>query len=431
MVPNPPAAARVHIRSTIFDLELRLAASYTPRHLAATIRRAIRTFPGVVVTGPRQCGKTTLLREEFGATHRYRSLELPETRDLAREDPVGFLADLGDRIILDEIQYAPKLLHHIKDAIDEDRRPGRFLLTGSQDFPLMRGVSQSLAGRVAVLQLDPLSVAETAGASAPPDLSTLMEAGNAAPAPGTPPDLGDWLLRGGYPELRLDPAVDRALWMQTYIQTYLERDLRNLEQVADLESFRAFFSLVAAATGQFLNLARLGRDAGVSAPTARRWLNLLATSRLIVLLPPYFRSFGKRIRRSPKLHLLDPGLASWTLGYRDRDSIRQGPALGALAESAVVAELVKAAHGAGLPPRLFHWRSPSLEVDIVAEINGKLCGIEVKATGAPSPRHAERLAQWCELTGGLGLLACRTDRRRPLGRRVAAVPWHFCEQQET
>ena len=285
---------------------------YVPRALAATIRRAMRTFPAVLVIGPRQTGKTTLLREEFGASHRYVSLERPDVRDVARDDPVGFLADAGDRVILDEIQYQPQLLHYVKDDIDARRQPGRWLLTGSQDLALMRGVSQTLAGRTAVLHLDPLAVPEIVGAPAATSLGKLLDSLCADPGGRTPQvDLADWLHRGAWPEPRLDPDVDRDLWMQSYVQTYLERDLRNMEQVGDLETFRAFFSLVCASTGQVLNLARLGRDAGVSAPTARRWLNLLVTSRLVVLLPPYHRNFGKRIRKSPKLHVIDPGLASW------------------------------------------------------------------------------------------------------------------------
>ncbi|MYD71111.1 MAG: ATP-binding protein [Acidobacteria bacterium] len=402
-----------------------MAAAYFPRTLTTTIRRALRTFPAVIVTGARQTGKTTLLREEFGATHRYVSLERPDVREVARDDPTGFVADAGPRAILDEIQYVPELLNYVKEAIDENRRPGSWLLTGSQDFTLMRGVSQTLAGRVAVLHLDPLSVAEIAAARSTPTLARLV-AGRAIRTVAPPPDLGDWLHRGGYPEPRLNRRVDRDLWMQSYVQTYLERDLRNLEQVSDLETFRAFFALTCASTGQVLNLARLGRDAGVTGPTAKRWLNLLVASRLVALLPPYHRNFGKRIRKSPKLHLVDPGLASWMLGYRTVDAILQGPALGALTESAVVAELLKAAHNGGSPPRLFHWQSASLEVDIVADIDGRLYGIEVKATRTPTLRHADHLARWCELTGGSGLLACRTDRVRSLGKGIRAVPWHFC-----
>ncbi len=242
----------------------------------------MRTFPAVLVTGPRQTGKTTLLREEFGDSHRYVSLERPDVRDVARDDPVGFLADAGERVILDEIQYAPELLHYIKDDIDAHRRqPGRWLLTGSQDFALMRGVSQTLAGRIAVLHLDPLAVSEVLGAAAPTSLGDLLENLCTGPGGDIPElDLADWLHRGAWPEPRLNPEVDRDLWMQSYVQTYLERDLRNMEQVSNLETFRAFFSLVCASTGQVLNLARLGRDVGVSAPTARRWLNLLVTSRL-------------------------------------------------------------------------------------------------------------------------------------------------------
>ena len=404
---------------------------YVPRTLAATLRRAMRTFPAVLVTGPRQTGKTTLLREEFGASHRYVSLERPDVRDIAREDPVGFLADAGERVILDEIQYSTELLHYIKDDIDARRQPGRWLLTGSQDFALMRGVSQTLAGRIAVLHLDPLSVAEVLGWPVAGGLGDLLESLCTEPGGEAPDfDLADWLYRGAWPEPRLNADVDRDLWMQSYVQTYLERDLRNMEQVSDLETFRAFFSLVCASTAQVLNLARLGRDAGVSAPTARRWLNLLVTSRLVVLLQPYYRNFGKRIRKSPKLHVIDPGLASWTLRYRTGDAIMGGPALGPLAESAVVAELMKAGHHAGSAPGLFHWQSASTEVDVVAEVNGRLYGIEVKATRTPSPRHADNLARWCDLTGARGILACRTDRSRPLGRGIRAVPWHFCVGEE-
>ena len=405
---------------------------YVPRALAATIRRAMRTFPAVLVIGPRQTGKTTLLREEFATSHRYVSLERPDVRDVARDDPVGFLADAGDRVILDEIQYQPQLLHYVKDDIDARRQPGRWLLTGSQDLALMRGVSQTLAGRTAVLHLDPLAVSEVVGAPAATSLGELLDSLCADPGGRTPQvDLADWLHRGAWPEPRLDPDVDRDLWMQSYVQTYLERDLRNMEQVGDLETFRAFFSLVCASTGQVLNLARLGRDAGVSAPTARRWLNLLVTSRLVVLLPPYHRNFGKRIRKSPKLHVIDPGLASWNLGYRTTDAIMNGPALGALTESAVVSELTKAIHHGGGAARLYHWEGLSAEVDIVADVDGQLYGIEVKATRTPTPRHADRLAAWCELTGARGLLACRTDRARPLGRGVRAVPWHFCVSGST
>ena len=187
--------------------------------------------------------------------------------------------------------------------------------------------------------------------------------------------------------------MDRNLWVQSYVQTYLEPDHRNIEPVSDLETFHTFFSLICASTGQVLNLARLGRDTGVSAPTPRRWLNLLVTSRLVMLLPPYHRNFGKRIRKSPKLHLIDPGLTSWMLGYRTRDAIMNGPALGALVESAVVAELEKTLHHGRGGGRLFHWQSPSAEVDIVVEVDRQLYGIEVKATRTPSPRHADRRAR--------------------------------------
>ena len=397
---------------------------YLPRSLAITVRRAMRTFPVVLITGPRQTGKTTLLREEFEGSHPYVSLELPSVRDIVREDAKSFLAEVGPRAILDEIQYAPQLLHYLKEDVDGNRHPGRWLLSGSQDFALMKGVSQTLAGRVAVLPLHPLSVSEVLRTGTVPSLDALLNA-NLNSDGALQFDLGDWLFRGGYPEPRINPDVDRGLWMESYLQTYLERDLRAMEQVGDLETFRAFFSLVCASTGQELNFARLGRDVGISAPTVRRWLNVLVASRLVHLLPPHHRNFGKRIRKSPKVHVMDPGLAGWMLGYQSRASLMRGPALGALAESAVVAELVKAAGQTGSRPQFFHWRSSSAEVDIVAEVDGQLYGIEVKATRTPTPRHAEHLRKWCGLAGAKGLLACQIDRSQGLGHGIRAVPWHL------
>jgi predicted AAA+ superfamily ATPase len=219
---------------------------YRPRRLAATLKRALRTFPAALVTGARQSGKTTLLRNEL-PRHQYVSLERPDARARALSDPEGFLSEPGVPLVLDEIQYAPVLLHYIKDRIDADRRPGRYVLTGSQTFALMRGVSQSLAGRVAVLSLDPLSAGEAGGApeATSPDrlLARVFGQGGRNRHHGTPPDAADWLLRGGYPEPRLNRRVDRELWFSSYVQTYLERDVRDLVRVTDLESFRSLLFL--------------------------------------------------------------------------------------------------------------------------------------------------------------------------------------------
>jgi len=391
----------------------------------------MRTFPAVLVTGARQTGKTTLLTTEFGESHHYVSLERPDVRARALSDPIGFLEDTGPPLILDEIQHAPELLSYVKDLIDEDRSPGRWLLTGSQTFSLMQGVSQTLAGRVAVLQLDPFSVSEATGGDAAGDMDAVIRrafGGRARAGAPTEVDFPDWLLRGGYPEPRTDAAVDRKLWFSSYVHTYLERDVRSLVQVADLGAFQRFLYLVGSRTGTILNLSELGREVGIAVPTAKRWLSVLEASQVVFLLRPYHRNFGKRIRKSPKLYLLDPGLATFLLGLHSEDSVLQGPSLGALTETAVVGEWVKAFRQRGEPATLYYWQSASgAEVDLVVEREGALYGLEAKATATPNPRHADGLARWLELAGTdtRGALACRVGRPLALRRGIRAVPWHL------
>lgn len=404
--------------------------------MASTARRAARTFPAVLITGARQSGKTTLLRHEFGETHAYLSLERPDIRARALADPVGFLRDNPTPVILDEIQYVPQLLHYVKDRIDEDRKPGNWLMTGSQSFALMRGVSQTLAGRVAVLTLEPLSTEEVQTASRPSDFRALLDRVFAADS-GAPAvrrrrhrdvDLADWLLRGGYPEPRLQSKIDRQIWFGSYVQTYLERDIRDLRQVGDLALFSRFLFLVATRTGNLLNLAELGREAGVSGPTARQWLSLLEASQIVHLVRPFHRNLGKRIRKSPKLYLLDPGLATFLLGLHSREAVLQGPSAGALVETAVVSEWVKACRNRGEQPGLYYWRSSAgHEVDLIIEHDGGFYGLEVKATATPTPHHAENLARWLDLAGrsARGVLACRVDRPMALRSGIRAVPWHL------
>ena len=403
-----------------------------PRTLEKTLRKAIKTFPAVLVTGPRQSGKTTLLSERFKDTHRFVSLENPDIRARVLDDPVGFLNENRPPIVLDEIQYTPALLHYIKSKIDEDRRPGQWILSGSQSFPLMQGVSQSLFGRVAVLSLLPLSWSEGRGLgdraqSLDAALNRLFsETGNSMKKRPADVSLEDWLLRGSYPEIRANPKVDRQIWCSSYIQTYLERDVRQVLNVGDLNVFNRFLRLCAGRTGQILNISELARDVGMSVPTTKKWLSVLEASYQIFLLPPHFKNFGKRIIKSPKLYFLDTAIATFLLGLHDAEATLKGPMIGQLFETAVVSEWVKAFYHRGERPELYYWRSKTgIEVDLIVDRNARLYPIEVKASSTLLPPHTEPLKKWRTLAGNTavkGIIVAPISQHFSL-KDCNAVPW--------
>jgi predicted AAA+ superfamily ATPase len=402
-----------------------------PRTLSGLLDRAVKGFPAALVTGPRQSGKTTLLRLRFGDSHRYVSLEAPHVRERALADPVGFLADHPPPVILDEIQHAPELLSYLQVAIDEDRRPGRWLLSGSQSFPLLEGTSESLAGRVAILTLLPLSWSEIQRRPrARESVETVLGRFFAARPSGSHshPDLARWLLWGGFPALWSQRDLDRELWLASYVQTYLERDVRSVLGVRDLGTFQTFLRLAAARTGQVLNLTDLARDTGVSPTTVRQWLSVLEASHQVFLLRPHFENLGKRLIKTPKLYWLDTGIVCFLLGLKEEDAVLGGPMAGPLFETAVVAELAKAFLHRGLPPPLWYWRSrEGWEVDLLVELGGKLHPVEIKATATPRPAHAGAVVRWRKLAGGRtgsGLLITRAAEASALVPGVRVLPWH-------
>ncbi len=405
--------------------------TYVPRTLEDTVRRALKTFPAILVTGPRQSGKTTLLQKMFAKTHRYVSLENPDQRARWIADPIAFVKTNPPPVILDEVQYAPELLHYVKSAIDAQRNPGQWILSGSQNFSLMQNVSQSLAGRCAVLALLPFALEEIT-ATQHGTIDQLLAANFDAKWPPpriakkTMPSLENLLLRGSHPEIRVNAEVDRQLWCASYIQTYLERDVRQIVNVGDLNTFQRFLRLCAGRTGQILNQSDLARDAGVAVPTVKRWLSVLEASHQIFLLPPYFKNFGKRLVKSPKLYFMDTGLATFLMGVHDAEPLVHGPMFGPLFETMIISNWVKIFQHRGEPPQMYYWRSSAgLEIDLLIERNNRFYPFEIKATQTIVPGHFDSLNKWKELAGmpkQRGVLVAASDETDSLlGNNV--VPW--------
>ncbi|MEQ1879924.1 MAG: ATP-binding protein [Burkholderiales bacterium] len=350
------------------------------REIESVLRGLLRGFPIVTVTGPRQSGKTTLARTVF-ADKPYLSLEDPDVRRMAFEDPRSFLGRLRDGAVLDEIQRAPELFSYLQTQVDSDGRMGLFLLTGSQQFGLTASVTQSLAGRTAFVELLPFSIDELAGAGI------------------YAPSLDAMLFAGGYPAL-YDRRLQPRDWFPAYVTAYVERDIRQLIKVQDLEAFQRFVRLCAGRSGQILNLSSLANDCGITHNTARAWISVLEASYVVFLLAPHHANFSKRLIKSPKLYFHDTGLLCWLLGIAEPDQLALHPLRGSIFETMVVAELAKARLNRGERPALHFWRdSNGNEVDVVAEAGTKMLPIEIKSGQTLNSEFFAGLERWMDLAG--------------------------------
>jgi uncharacterized protein len=346
------------------------------RALGSTLVRAAKHHPVVTLTGPRQSGKTTLVREAF-PRHEYASLEDPDQRGFALEDPRGFLGQFSRAVVLDEVQRAPDLFSYIQTLVDEDDAPGRFILSGSQNFLLLRSVSQSLAGRCAILHLLPFSLSELHGRR--PILMSRIGREAVRKRSASEGDVMETLFRGFYPRIH-DKGLDPQRWLRDYYQTYVERDVREVVNVGDIESFDRFVRLCAGRSGQLLNLTSLAADCGITHTTSRRWLSILESSFLVLLLRPHHRNFSKRLIKTPKLYFLDSGLLCYLLRIRSPEDLRHHASRGSVFEGFVVSELLKNYMHHGDEPDLYFWRdSTGHEVDVLIEQGRDLIPLEIKS----------------------------------------------------
>ncbi|MEI7846735.1 MAG: ATP-binding protein [Chloroflexota bacterium] len=402
-----------------------MTTEFIPRSLGTVLRKAADEFPAVVLVGPRQSGKTTLLRNIFGSQYQIISLEPPDVRLAAQSDPRGFLNLYPAPIVFDEIQYAPELLPYIKEKIDANRsKAGQYILTGSQNLLLMSQVTESLAGRAAVLKLMPLTLRETnrmAEKNLPWESSQ-----SAIPPASTSGEVWEKILRGSYPELSINPTRDAHLWQASYIQTYLERDVRNLRNLGDLTQFQVFLRALAARSAQILNLSELARDVGVAVNTAKDWISILEASFQIFILRPYYVNIGKRLIKAPKVYFVDTGLLCYLVGLRDVSHAAAGPMGGALFENLVVSDLYKTYLHRGEEPALYYWRTVAgSEVDLLIDTQSGLIPIEIKLSETPRQEMAKEIRafqQDFEERSLSGYVIYPGNMVLPLGQGVSSLP---------
>jgi len=406
----------------------RRSSDYYPRTLEKAFREAAEQFPALLITGPRQVGKTCLLEHLRSPSRAYVTLDDMNLRALARTDPPLFLQRFPPPVLIDEVQYAPELFSAIKLAVDRNPLPGSVWLTGSQSFPLMKGVSESLAGRVAILNLLGFSSREANrhAADTPPFLpGQAMKARAGAATPTGLNSIYDRIWRGSFPALVTGRVRDRDLFYRSYVQTYLQRDVRDLLKVGDLDLFLRFLKAVAARTGQLLNYADLARDSGLSVNTARNWMSVLQASHQVFLLPAWHSNLSKRLYTTPKLHVLDTGLCAYLTEWSSPATLAAGAMSGAILESFVVGEILKSWWHNGRDPTVYHYRDKDgREIDLLIAHDGRLYPIEIKraATVRREDASAFGLLSLRGANAGPGTVLSLAPEAFPLGPASDHLP---------
>jgi len=388
---------------------------YIHREIEKKIKTFLKQFPVVILTGPRQTGKSTTLKEVFVPRYKYISLEEPTIRENILSDPKLFLDTLPDRVILDEIQYIPELLPYLKMKVDENRTlKGKFILTGSQQFQMMKNVTETLAGRTGLLRLLPFSYVETK--------EIFLKKYKLNPLK----IFIHTCLRGSYPEIFIHNKYDARAWYDSYIQTYLERDIRNIYNIGNLRDFHRFLRLLASRCSQILNLSNIASDLGVAVNTVKNWLSILEASYIIYLLPPYYKNIGKRITKSPKIYFTDCGLLCHLLNIKKENELLNHPLLGAIFENYCIQETVKLFENEGLRPEIYYLRTKTgKEIDLILEVTEGVYPIEIKFTKTPTLKTIEPLLYFYREIKKIkllkGFLFCLVDTKSKVTKDISAL----------
>ncbi|MCP5506033.1 MAG: ATP-binding protein [Chlamydiales bacterium] len=396
------------------------------RTLSRYIRRYAKEYPIIGLVGPRQSGKTTLAKHLF-PKHKYISLESIDLRKQAIEDPRGFFEDYGNKLIIDEVQRAPDLFSYLQELVDEDPTPGQYILTGSHQFLLFEGISQSLAGRISIFKLFPFTYTELEEYPDNHDFKTLFRKIYKNRKTVSLQTLYKHLFKGFYPRIH-DRKLDSRKWAENYISTYIERDVRSLINIKDIRTFEVFIQLCASLSGQLVNYSTLSNHVGVSQPTIKQWLSILETSGIVFLLPPYYKNFSKRIIKTPKLYFIDTGLLCYLLGIRSSNELAGHPLVGSIFETFFVSECYKRISHLGEIPPLYFWKNKmGKEVDLIIDDPFAPYPMEIKSAQTPNTAFTETLKSWFEmqkLTEGKGAVIYTGKETVGTSSRFPHIPWY-------
>ncbi len=412
---------------------------YINRAIEDTVLKTSRTFPVLLVTGPRQVGKTTLLKKMADTSRRYVTLDDPDIRHLAKSDPALFMQRFTPPVLIDEIQYAPEILPYIKMSVDDSGHDGDFWLTGSQAFHMMKNVSESLAGRVGIISLLGLSSKEIDGLESQPFVTlpqTLMARLDQTRKMGVN-EIFQRIFRGAFPALYHENAPDLSEFYRSYINTYLQRDIKDLSQVADETAFYNFMIIVAARTARPVVYEEMAKEAGITSPTAKKWLSVLVSSGLVALVQPYHNNLLKRVTKMPLMHFLDTGLCAYLLKWSNPDILERGAMSGAFFESWVFSEIYKSYLNSGKEAPLYYYRDKEKrEIDLLIYENGTLCPIEIKKAASPGTEAIRHFKALHPVTGigspdtpeyykteiGNGAVICMANELLPADQKNWFVP---------